>query len=74
MTKARERFVHLAEARTRKAIKLIRLIGNLSNQSNYSYSGEDIDKIFRTLRKELKAAQDRFAEQHEERRDVDFSL
>jgi hypothetical protein len=37
MGESRERFVHLAESRTRKAIKDIRLIGNLSNKSNVSF-------------------------------------
>ena len=31
----RERFVELGEARVRKATQMLRLIGNLSNPSNY---------------------------------------
>ena len=42
MTQSRENFVRLAEARTRKTLKDIRLIGNLSNRSNYNFSEEDI--------------------------------
>ena len=34
----RERFVDLGEARVRKASQMLRLIGNLSNTSNYDYS------------------------------------
>jgi len=34
----RENFVRLAEGRVNRALKDIRLIGNLSNRSAYSYS------------------------------------
>jgi len=43
--KSRERFVKLAENRVARAIKDIRLIGNLSNRSNYTYSEDDVKKI-----------------------------
>lgn len=74
MTEARDRFVYLAEARTKKAIKMIRLIGNLSNTSNYSYTGQDVAKIFSTLDQELKAARRRFNEEKRQGKKVDFSL
>jgi hypothetical protein len=57
---AQVRFKRLAEARVSKTIKDIRLIANLSNKSNYSYSSADIDKIFKTLDRELKNARMRF--------------
>lgn len=57
---SRERFVHLAEKRVNNAIKVIRLIGNLSNKSNYSYTDKDVDKVFKALEKELKNAKSRF--------------
>jgi hypothetical protein len=56
----REKFIRLAEKRVSTAIKTLRLIGNLSNKSNYSYSDSDIDKIFNTLQQELKDAKDQF--------------
>ena len=49
----RENFVRLAENRTNKILDMIRLLGNLSNTSNYSYTKEDVEKIFNTLEKEL---------------------
>ena len=57
---SRENFVRLAESRVNNAIKTLRLIGNLSNRSNYSYSDADVEKIFRTLERELKNARSRF--------------
>jgi hypothetical protein len=58
--KSRTKFVELAEKRVTRAIKDIRLIGNLSNRSNYSYSEDDVRKIIRTLRNELDALKARF--------------
>lgn len=45
----RATFVRLAEARTNKIIKGLDLLGNLSNKSNYSYTDEDVKKIFKAL-------------------------
>ena len=74
MGASRDRFVHLAEARTVKAIKIIRLIGNLSNRNNYSYLDEDVDKVFGILRRELSAAHKRFANSSQSASEVTFSL
>ena len=49
----REKFVDLAEKRVNKAIGQIRLISNLSNRSNYSYTEADAAKIYRALKKSL---------------------
>ncbi len=56
----RKKFVELAEKRVRRAIKDIRLIGNLSNRSNYSYTDEDAKKIHKTLQSELAELKARF--------------
>lgn len=55
-----EKFKRLAEARVTKTIRDIRLIANLSNRNNYAYTPSDIDKIFKTLDRELKLARARF--------------
>jgi hypothetical protein len=57
----RTKFVELAEKRVVRAIKDIRLIGNLSNKSNYSYTEEDVRKIIKTLDREIKNLRQRFA-------------
>ncbi len=57
---SRDKFVRLAESRVNNLIKTIRLLGNLSNRSNYSYSDKDVDMIFRSIEKELKEAKARF--------------
>lgn len=56
----REKFVRLAEKRVTNALKDIRLIGNLSNRSNYSYTEQDVRKIYNTLRKAVDDMKARF--------------
>lgn len=60
LPKSRIKFVELAEKRVSRAIKDIRLVGNLSNKSNYSYSEEDVKKILKALRTEVDALKSRF--------------
>jgi hypothetical protein len=60
MRDKRQKFVELAEARVTRAIRDIRLIGNLSNRSAYAYTEEDVRKIFRALQKEFEAARGKF--------------
>ncbi|MGC9270249.1 hypothetical protein [Acidiphilium sp.] len=55
-------FKRLAENRTNEALGAIRKIGNLSNRNNYSYSPDQISKIFTALRTALDAAEQRFVE------------
>ena len=57
----RAKFVELAENRVNRAIKDLRLIGNLSNRSAYEFTEDDIRKIFRALQKELDSAKGRFS-------------
>ena len=59
MSEKREKFVKLAEQRVNRALREIRLIGNLSNRSAYISTEEDV-KIFRVLQRELDAAKTRF--------------
>ena len=56
----RDKFKELAEKRVNKAINVLRLIGNLSNKSNYSYESADVDKIFKALSAELREMKGKF--------------
>ncbi len=60
MTEKRDKFVILAEKRVNRAIKDLRLIGNLSNKNNYSYSDSDIQKILVVLDQEVKNLKAKF--------------
>jgi hypothetical protein len=62
MNDKRANFVRLAENRVNRAIKELRLVGNLSNRSAYSFSDADVKKIFKTLQKELDQARSRFSD------------
>lgn len=59
-TKARARFVRLAESRTTRVLKDLDLLGNLSNKSNYSYGEQDVKKIISSIRKRLGLVEKRF--------------
>lgn len=61
MRDKRKKFIDLAESRVNRAIKDIRLIGNLANRAAYEYSDEDAKQIFRALQKELESAKSRFS-------------
>jgi len=71
--KDRDKFVELAEKRVSRAIKDIRLIGNLSNKSNYSYTDEDVRKIIRALEGEVKKLKQRF-DSHGASEEIVFKL
>ena len=69
----RNKFVELAEKRVRRALKDIKLIGNLSNRSNYSYTDEDVKKIMRTLQSAVNEIKTRFERKGEEE-EIEFKL
>ncbi len=56
----REKFIELCEKRVIKAIKHIRLVGNLSNKTNYKYDDSDVQKVISALEKEIKGLKARF--------------
>jgi len=56
----RKKFVDIAERRVNRLINEIRLVGNLSNRSNYEYEEEDVRRIFAAVDSELRNARRRF--------------
>lgn len=57
---AREKFVELANKRVTRAIKDLRLVGNLANKRNYKYDEADAKKVIRALQREMDAVKARF--------------
>ena len=55
-----KKFIELSSKRMPKAIKAIKLIGNLSNRSNYFYLDSDTTKIFKELKNSLKTLKNLF--------------
>lgn len=59
-SRKRERFVLLAERRVNRAIDSLRLVGNLSNRSNYEYTDSDVKQIVAALESSLTELRQRF--------------
>jgi hypothetical protein len=57
---AREKFVELANKRVTRAIKDLRLVGNLANKRNYKYDEMDAKKVIRALQREMDTLKARF--------------
>jgi hypothetical protein len=55
-----ERFKRLANHRTNTVLDKLRLLGNLSNKSNYEYTEEDLRKIFLAVESQLKTVKTKF--------------
>ncbi|MBI4517489.1 MAG: hypothetical protein HY699_16925 [Deltaproteobacteria bacterium] len=70
----RNKFVNLASKRVSRALKSLQLVGNLSNRSNYDYTPEDVEKIFRALQEELNACKKRFELAQKRQNSVKFIL
>jgi hypothetical protein len=58
----REKFVKLAENRTRNAIRAIRVIGKLGNKNAYQFDESDVQKIVRALNKEIEGLKARMSQ------------
>lgn len=56
----RAKFIELANMRVARAIKDLRLIGNLSNRRNYEYSEAESKRIIKTLEIELEDLKAKF--------------
>lgn len=49
-----DNFKRIASKRTEKVLDALRKLGNCSNRSIYSYSNEDVSKIFTAIDHEVK--------------------
>ena len=54
MNEKRKKFKSLAEKRVERALKQIRLVGNLANNSHYEYTQEDASKIVNAIEGEFR--------------------
>lgn len=64
---AEERFKRIATLRTNAVLDRLRILGNLSNRQMYSYSEEDINKIFSAINKQLREVRVKFNSQKQEK-------
>jgi predicted amidohydrolase len=58
----RQKFVKLAQNRTRNAIRAIRVIGKLGNKNAYQFDESDVQKIVRALNKEIEGLKARMSQ------------
>ena len=57
-----EKFVELAERRTKNALKAIRVIAKLGNKNAYEYTEADVKKIASALNREVDALKARMSQ------------
>jgi hypothetical protein len=55
-----ERFKRIATLRTNAILDKLRILGKVSNRQRYSYSEEDINKIFSAINKQLREIKPKF--------------
>ena len=55
-----QRFKRLAEQRVNVILDKLRLLGQLSNRSNYEYTDAQIESIFKAIQKDINATKARF--------------
>ena len=67
-----EKFRTLAEKRVTSALKQMKLIGNLSSRSNYSYTEEQVEMILKALKQGVKDVERRFSEAQAHDTDIEF--
>ena len=72
-TQKREKFVELAQSRTRNAIKAIRVISKLGNKNAYEFSESDVNKIAKALTREVDLLKARMTSTGN-KESVDFTL
>ena len=65
-----KRFQRLAARRTQRVLHRLDVLGNCSNKSNYVYSPEQVEKIFKTLRDKVNEIEMRF----KAKKSADFQL
>ena len=54
------KFRDIGARRTEDLIHRIKLLSNLSNKSNYYYTDDEVNKMFRSIREELRKAESSF--------------
>ena len=54
------KFLDIGARRTEDIIHKIRLLSNLSNTSNYYYTDEEVTKMFRSIKEEIRKAEGSF--------------
>jgi len=70
MESSQDKFKRIAEYRVKKILNSIRILGNCANKRAYSYSEDQIEKIFNAIIKQAENTKAKFAEEKK----IDFEL
>ena len=62
----RERFERLAEKRTNAVIKKLDVLGHCANRNQYEYEKEEVEEMFKAIRKKMKNVKSQFEFPEEE--------
>jgi hypothetical protein len=60
--KKMERFVKIAEKRTERVLDSLRLLGQCSNRRSYGYTDDQVNRIFREIRRSVRQTEGKFRE------------
>lgn len=55
-----KRFKRLATSRTTEVLDKLRILGNCADKRTYSYTDEEIEKIFKTIDEQVKIVKSQF--------------
>lgn len=67
----RDRFLKVAERRTKRVLRNLRLLGNCSVRAHYDYNEQDVERIFAALEGQIEVVRARF---RKDRKEEEFSL
>lgn len=66
-----ERFKRIATYRTNMVLDKLRLLGNLSNKTNYEYTDEELNKVFDVVERQLRTIKAKFSNKENFRIDLE---
>ena len=67
-----QRFKRLAEQRVNVVLDKLRILGQLSNKSNYDYTAPQVDAMFKAIQKDLDGTKAKFKEASRPRKRFSF--
>ncbi len=65
-----EKFCRIAENRTNNVLNALRLLGNCANRSNYDYTEQQVEQIFKAVDKAVAEMKSKYSTKKEETRFV----
>lgn len=73
ISKKKQNFQRLAEARTNKVLSAINNLSRLSNRQNYEYDDKEVSQIINYLKKEINSLEGKFKTQTTKNNEFKFN-